>query len=277
MNQEKTFYDNLVECLKHQQKKSSRTVVDSEVLKVFFSTSTKLKNTKAAPHITKATSSPSSTVTEHRITPINPPEFGHKQTPESCPIEELSLDELRIMAVNCRRCGLCDNRNNVVFGEGDPHAKLMFIGEGPGADEDAQGRPFVGAAGQLLTRMISAMQYRREEVYITNIVKCRPPGNRTPVPSEANSCMPYLRRQIELINPKVIVLLGGTPLLHILNLTGITRRRGQWGEYNKIPVMPTFHPSYVLRFQNTVNERNIKSLVWSDLKTVMQFLGKPVA
>jgi DNA polymerase len=89
--------------------------------------------------------------------------------------------------------------------------------------------------------------------------------------------MPYLRRQIELINPKVIVLLGGTPLLHILNLTGITRRRGQWGEYNKIPVMPTFHPSYVLRFQNTVNERNIKSLVWSDLKTVMQFLGKPVA
>ncbi|NLK82934.1 MAG: uracil-DNA glycosylase [Lentisphaerae bacterium] len=181
------------------------------------------------------------------------------------------------MAVNCRRCGLCDNRNNVVFGEGDPHAKLMFIGEGPGADEDAQGRPFVGAAGQLLTRMISAMQYRREEVYITNIVKCRPPGNRTPVPSEANSCMPYLRRQIELINPKVIVLLGGTPLLHILNLTGITRRRGQWGEYNKIPVMPTFHPSYVLRFQNTVNERNIKSLVWSDLKTVMQFLGKPVA
>ncbi|MDD5729182.1 MAG: uracil-DNA glycosylase [Victivallales bacterium] len=180
----------------------------------------------------------------------------------------LSLEELSSIARECRKCPLASGRNHVVFGEGAPHADLMFIGEGPGYDEDMQGRPFVGKAGMLLTRMITAMQFTREQVYIANIVKCRPPKNRNPLPEEAAACLPYLRRQIELIAPKVIVLLGAVPLKFLLNKTGIMRQRGNWNLYNGIKVMPTFHPAYLLR--NPAAKRD----TWNDLQQVMQVFGK---
>ena len=188
-----------------------------------------------------------------------------------CPSEiPADWDALRTMALNCRNCHLAASRQNVVFGEGNEHARLMFIGEGPGADEDATGRPFVGAAGQLLDKMIAAMHLAREEVYIANVVKCRPPGNRVPGEEEAAACMGYLERQIELINPEVIVLLGGTALHFLLKMDGISRLRGRWQEYKNIAVMPTFHPAFLLRKPESKRE------AWHDLKLVMAKLGIPV-
>ncbi len=180
-----------------------------------------------------------------------------------------TLDSLRTQAGQCRACPLGMSRTNAVFGEGNPSAELMFIGEGPGADEDRQGRPFVGRAGQLLDKMIEAMQFRREEVYITNIVKCRPPGNRTPFPEEAQACINYVRWQIALIRPKAIVLLGGTAARYLLNTTtGIMRLRGHWMDYSGIPVMPTYHPAFLLRQE--AEKRNC----WNDLQQVMKLLGR---
>ena len=168
----------------------------------------------------------------------------------------------------CRRCALADTRQNVVFGVGVPDAEVLFIGEGPGADEDEQGVPFVGKAGELLTKMIKAMTYDRSEVYIANIVKCRPPENRNPSDDEAEACLPLLKRQIELVNPKAIVLLGAVPLKYLMGKTGITRQRGIWMEYNGIQVMPTYHPAYLLR------NPAAKADVWKDLQQVMRYLGK---
>ena len=179
-------------------------------------------------------------------------------------------DGLRNMALNCRNCALCGSRQNVVFGEGSPNARLMFIGEGPGADEDATGRPFVGAAWQLLDKMINAMHLQREEVYIANIVKCRPPGNRMPGEEEAAACIGYLHKQIELVKPEVIVLLGGTALHFLLKTDGITRCRGRWFDFRNIAVMPTFHPAFLLRKPESKRE------AWHDLKLVMARLGIPV-
>jgi len=178
-----------------------------------------------------------------------------------------NLNDLRYIVLNCGNCPLAGSRQNVVFGEGNEHARLMFIGEGPGADEDASGRPFVGAAGQLLDKMINAMHLAREEVYIANIVKCRPPGNRMPGEEEAAACIGYLRKQIALIKPEVIVLLGGTALHFLLQLDGITRFRGRWQDYHGIAVMPTFHPAFLLRKPESKRE------AWHDLKLVMTRLG----
>ena len=174
---------------------------------------------------------------------------------------------LRAMALSCQNCALCSQRQNVVFGEGNIRARLMFIGEGPGADEDATGRPFVGAAGQLLDKMIAAMHLAREDVYIANIVKCRPPGNRMPGADEAAACIGYLKKQINLIQPEVIVLLGGTALSFLLEINGITKYRGRWQNYNNIAVMPTFHPAFLLRKPEAKRE------AWHDLKLVMAKLG----
>ena len=190
--------------------------------------------------------------------------------PYECRELPADWEPLRNMALNCRNCRLASGRTNVVFGEGAENARLMFIGEGPGADEDATGRPFVGAAGQLLDKMIAAMHLKREEVYIANIVKCRPPGNRMPNDEEATACMGYLERQIQLIKPEVIVLLGGTAVHFLLNLDGITRLRGRWHEYNNIPVMPTFHPAFLLRKPEAKRE------AWNDLKMVMAKLNIPI-
>ncbi len=184
-------------------------------------------------------------------------------------VSQLSWEELKQRCFSCRNCKLCSTRTHVVFEDGNRQADLMFIGEGPGADEDAQGIPFVGRAGQLLTKMIAAMQFdRKTEVYIANIVKCRPPNNRNPEPDEAAACIGYLKRQIELVQPKAIVLLGAVPLLHLMHLKGISRLRGTWLDYNGIKVMPTYHPAYLLR------NANEKINAWKDLQMVMKVFGK---
>jgi DNA polymerase len=171
-------------------------------------------------------------------------------------------------AHNCTACRLAGTRRNVVFGVGSPKADLMFIGEAPGRDEDEQGEPFVGRAGQLLTDIIKAMKLTRDDVYIANVIKCRPPENRNPEPDELEECRPFIRRQVELIRPRVIVALGKFGLQ---SLTGkaysITAVRGQWLDYNGIKLMPTYHPAYLLRTPSA------KKDVWADMKKVMAELG----
>lgn len=174
--------------------------------------------------------------------------------------------------LSCRRCVLSETRTRVVPGEGSFKSPLMFVGEAPGRDEDEQGRPFVGRAGQLLTKIIKAMKYEREEVYITNIVKCRPPDNRNPHSDEIASCKDYLLRQIDLINPDVIVTLGKVAAsFFIESKLGMTALRGDFYNFQGIKVMPTFHPSYLIR-----NEGNkiLRKMVWDDMQKVMAFLGK---
>jgi DNA polymerase len=185
-----------------------------------------------------------------------------------------AMDDQEVRA--CTQCPLCHSRTHTVFGEGDPDARLMFIGEGPGQTEDEMGRPFVGRAGELLDKMIAAMQFQREQVYIANVVKCRPPENRTPTPGEALACFTYLRRQVLTIAPAVIVTLGGPATKTLLDTqTGITALRGMWQEFTGlvpqgpvIPVMPTFHPAYLLRNYSP----DTRKKVWSDLKQVMEKL-----
>lgn len=179
-----------------------------------------------------------------------------------------SLDEIRADIGDCKRCKLHKGRKNIVFGEGNPRASLVFVGEGPGAEEDEQGRPFVGEAGQLLTKIIeNGMKLKRSDVYICNIVKCRPPGNRTPQPDEIEACKQFVIRQIQAVGPKVIVTLGNVPTQSLLGVKeGITKLRGGWQSYSGIPLMPTFHPAYLLR--NPADKR----LVWEDVQKVMQKL-----
>ncbi|MDN5293936.1 MAG: uracil-DNA glycosylase [Eubacteriales bacterium] len=173
------------------------------------------------------------------------------------------LDQLKELNLQCRRCGLRDGCNGVVFGKGNPRARLMLIGEGPGAEEDRQGLPFVGAAGQLLDKILAAAEIPVEEVYIANIVKCRPPNNRVPTREEMDACLPWLWRQIELISPAIIVLLGSTALQGLVDPKGrITRVRGQWLDWNGIKVMPTYHPAALLR------DPSKKKPAWEDFKKV---------
>jgi len=182
------------------------------------------------------------------------------------------LPALRDFIGNCTRCKLHGGRTNLVFGVGDPKAELMFIGEGPGADEDAKGEPFVGRAGQLLTDIIErGMGMQRSEVYICNVVKCRPPGNRNPEPDEVEACEPFLFRQIEVVKPRVIVGLGTFAVQSVLKIkTPISKLRGNWHEVRGIKMMPTFHPAYLLRNPGD------KRLVWSDIQEVMRTLGRPI-
>ena len=169
----------------------------------------------------------------------------------------------------CSRCKLHAGRTRLVFGVGNPSAQLVFVGEGPGADEDLQGEPFVGRAGQLLTKMIEAMGFARSEVYIANVVKCRPPGNRDPEPDEIESCEPFLKAQIAAIRPRVVVALGRFAVQTLLrDATPISRQRGRWREYEGVKLMPTFHPAYLLR--NPAE----KAKVWEDLKAVVTALGR---
>ncbi|MHB8519856.1 MAG: uracil-DNA glycosylase [Limisphaerales bacterium] len=192
-----------------------------------------------------------------------------------------AMADLRARALACRKCAhLAASRQNVVFGVGDLRASLMFVGEAPGADEDAQGEPFVGKAGQLLTRIIQAMDFTRDTVYIANILKCRPDtpaqamGNRKPTAEEMNTCLPYLLSQIDLIQPKVIVALGGTAVEGLFGKSsGITRLRGTWMIFRDTPVMPTFHPSFLLRPENAGKKRS----VWEDMLQVLEKLGRPIS
>jgi DNA polymerase len=177
-----------------------------------------------------------------------------------------NLEELRVAIGDCRRCKLWPGRTHLVFGVGNPHAKLMFIGEGPGRDEDLQGEPFVGRAGQLLTDIITkGMGLKREDVYICNVIKCRPPENRNPEPDEVASCEPFLKKQIELVRPQIIVALGKFAVQTLLqSKVPITRIRGNWHTYHGIKLMPTLHPAYLLR--NPAD----KKLVWEDIKKVVK-------
>jgi uracil-DNA glycosylase len=183
-----------------------------------------------------------------------------------------SLDALRQFIGECTRCKLAPGRTNLVFGVGNPHAELMFVGEGPGADEDERGEPFVGRAGQLLTDIIErGMRIRRPDVYICNVVKCRPPGNRNPEPDEVAACEPFLMRQIELVRPQIIVGLGTFAVQSLLKVKiPISKLRGRWHEVRGIRMMPTFHPAYLLRNPGD------KRLVWADIQEVMRALGKEI-
>jgi uracil-DNA glycosylase family 4 len=190
------------------------------------------------------------------------------------------LAHLNERAQACQKCPhLAARRHTVVFGVGDPDAQLMFVGEGPGEDEDLKGEPFVGKAGQLLTKMIAAMGLSREQVYIANIVKCRPdmpagvPGNRKPTRDEMDTCVPYLRAQIDIIKPRALVALGATAIEGLVGATGpMGAMRGKFVEYRSVPVMPTYHPSYLLRNQSTAEKRK----VWEDLLKVMEKLEMPI-
>jgi len=179
-----------------------------------------------------------------------------------------SLENLRAAIGDCKLCKLCSGRTHIVFGVGNPRAKLMFVGEGPGRDEDLQGEPFVGRAGQLLTDIITkGMKLRREDVYIANVVKCRPPENRNPEPDEVAACEPFLKKQIDLVRPQIIVGLGKFAVQTLLqSKVPITKVRGTWHSYHGIKLMPTFHPAYLLR--NPAD----KKLVWEDIQKVMKEL-----
>jgi uracil-DNA glycosylase family 4 len=180
-----------------------------------------------------------------------------------------TLEDVRAYMGDCRRCKLAPHRTQIVFGVGNPQARLVFVGEAPGRDEDRQGEPFVGRAGQLLTEIITkGMRLRREDVYIANVIKCRPPENRNPEPDEVASCEPFLLRQLELIKPEVIVALGKFAAQTLLRSKApITQLRGRWYDYHGIRLMPTFHPAYLLR--NPADKR----VVWEDIQKVMRELG----
>jgi len=271
-----TLLNQIIECLEIESENYAYADVSPAVLQKFM----QLKKAEPAKFVkpvpkrepeplhTMPTSAPSAKFAraKEEVRPISP---GNALSPSDRPeLDKLQLDELAVKAAECTLCGLHKTRTNTVFGDGNLHAELMFIGEGPGKDEDEQGLPFVGKAGQLLTKMIGAMQFTREEVYIANIVKCRPPENRNPTDEEAGKCLPYLNRQIDIIRPKVIVLLGAIPLKYLLGLSGITRIRGTWYEYKGIKVMPTLHPAYILRNPSARGD------VWKDLQKVMAVFGK---
>lgn len=182
-----------------------------------------------------------------------------------------TIEDIRADLGDCKRCPLCEKRTNLVFGVGDTKARLLFVGEAPGRDEDVKGEPFVGEAGMLLTKIIQAMGLQRSQVYICNVLKCRPPNNRNPLPSEIEQCHPFMLRQVKAIKPEVIVALGtfaAQTLLH--SKEPISKLRGKFHDYHGIPLMPTFHPAFLLRNQNMKRE------VWEDMQLVMKKLGLEV-
>ena len=248
------IFDEIIHCLKTGAQTGADTSMSEDVLRDLYARPVR----KAAPR-PQAQVAPAPAQNIQGVPPAYAPDM-----PE--------WESLRTECAACMKCGLGRTRTNMVFADGNPHAELMFIGEGPGADEDATGVPFVGRAGELLSRMIAAMTFdRKTETCIANIVKCRPPGNRNPADDEAAACMPYLKRQIAMVNPKVIVLLGAVPLLYLFNLKGIMKLRGLWLDYNGIPVMPTYHPAFLLR--NPAAKKD----AWADLQAVMAVFGRKPA
>jgi DNA polymerase len=201
--------------------------------------------------------------------PLPPPAAGQLSIDDESPLwpAQPSLEQVREALGECTRCGLCEGRTQIVFGDGNPDADLMFVGEGPGEQEDLRGIPFCGRAGELLTRMIEGgLEIQRSSVYICNIVKCRPPRNRTPLPDEVSACRRFLDGQIDAIRPRAIVALGKPATSLLLGRdVAISRVRGQWHDYRGIPVMPTFHPAFILRQYTAENRR----LVWEDLKAAL--------
>jgi uracil-DNA glycosylase len=265
-----------IEHLRSLKSRGARFVpLDPETLRALNGASNGRHSTGSRMETTAPQAEARPTKVEQAIPAIVPSvPLGHN------PAKLQALAELRERAMQCLKCAhLASKRTNVVFGVGSPDAELMFVGEAPGADEDLQGEPFVGAAGQTLTRMITAMGLSREKVYIANILKCRPDmpagssGNRKPTPEEMQTCLPYLHGQIDLIQPKVLVALGGTAMEGLLGKSGIMKLRGTWHSYRGIPLMPTFHPAYLLRNQSNAEKRK----VWEDLLAVMQKLELPIS
>jgi uracil-DNA glycosylase len=221
-------------------------------------------------------------VSELLTTPDSQPAESIPASQADAPAEDhQSLEELRTAVLACKKCAhLVAFRHTVVFGVGNPRAELMFVGEAPGAEEDIQGEPFVGRAGELLTKIIQTMGYQRGEVYIANVLKCRPDlppgasGNRQPTLTEMQTCLPYLRQQIEMIRPKVMVALGGIAMRGLFGTAEPMKQlRGRWHAFNSIPVMATFHPSYLLRNQALSEKRK----VWEDMLQVLERLGRPIS
>jgi DNA polymerase len=221
----------------------------------------------------KITSNPSS------MNKVSSEKTHHEPISESD--KKTKLDQLRKLALQCQKCcHLAATRKNVVFGVGNINAELMLVGEAPGADEDRLGEPFVGRAGQLLNKMLEAMGLSRDEIYISNVLKCRPDmppgstGNRKPTIEEMQTCLPYLKKQIELIQPKAIVALGATAVTGLLGVEApIGKLRGRWLQFENIPVMPTYHPAYLLRNQSNTEKRK----VWEDLLMVMEKMEMPIS
>lgn len=227
----------------------------------------------APPVQPRSTRSPKPLFERRPVASATPPAsqtlFGDAPVIGSMPQSNETLEEIWRDIGDCTRCGLCSGRTQVVNTHGNHQARLMFVGEAPGADEDAQGKPFVGRAGQLLTKMIEAMGLRREDVLIGNVNRCRPPGNRQPTLEEAAICRPFLFREIATVRPEVIVVMGNTALRNLLEIkAGISSVRGHFHDYHGTPVMPTFHPAYLLRDPSKKRE------TWEDLKKVMEHLEK---
>lgn len=224
------------------------------------------------PFVSSELSASDSTVGLFGESPIEPSHKSISRRTVSLPVlesKDSSLDAIRDDIGNCTRCRLHEHRTTIVFGEGNPKARLVFVGEGPGAEEDVSGRPFVGRAGQLLDKIILAIGLQRQDVYIANIVKCRPPGNRTPERDEVDTCEPFLLRQLAFIHPEVIVALGSPAFQCLLRTREpITKARGHWRDWNGVRVMPTFHPAFLLRSPDKKRE------VWEDMKMVRDFLNE---
>ncbi len=240
------------------------------------------KESHPQPPITPAATKPiekstptSVPVTPAPVTPVpttttpKAPEKDTTTTPFATASSCSNMDEMAALISVCTSCSLCKIRTNTVPGQGNTKPEIMFIGEAPGAKEDEQGLPFVGRSGNFLEKMIVAMGYSREEVFIGNILKCRPPENRKPTAEEIETCIPYLKQQIAILKPKVIIALGSTSVKGLLGKTpAITKLRGEWQTFEGLPLMPTFHPAYILRNQSKKGE------LWADLKKVLAFLGK---
>jgi uracil-DNA glycosylase len=250
---------------------------------------TTMRTRRTTPATTAtATAAPKTSAPAHAPKPVEPVKIISGPTPEAAPVivtssgdKAADIGALRDRAMVCVKCpNLASSRKNVVWGVGDINSPIMFVGEAPGADEDEQGEPFVGRAGQLLSKIIEAMGFSRDTVYIANILKCRPDtpgqsaGNRPPTPEEIQRCLPYLNAQIDLIKPKAIVALGATAVAGLFGKSApISKIRGSFMEFRGIPVMPTFHPSYLLR----PNGFAAKPLVWQDMLHVLEKLGRPIS
>ena len=251
--------------------------VDSEtaagiVAQLPISQAKALSNESALPRVPPATAR-KPLFARQAVAPVTPSSdslFGDEPASATLmPVSNETLEDIWRDIGECTRCGLCSGRTQVVNTHGNPQARLMFVGEAPGADEDAQGKPFVGRAGQLLTKMIEAMGMKREDVIIGNVNRCRPPGNRQPTLEEAAICRPFLFREIATVRPEVIVVMGNTALRNLLEIkAGISSVRGRFHDYHGIPVMPTFHPAYLLRDPSKKRE------TWDDLKKVMERLDQ---
>ncbi len=268
-----------IEYLQDLRRKGERWVpVRAEILEALSAPVTRAPRKTVLAQTPPPTPSASPPPTEAVLIPPTP---APAAAPLSAAEKASAMAALRERALVCQKCpALARSRKNVVFGVGDINASLMFVGEAPGADEDAQGEPFVGAAGQLLTRIIKTMGFTRETVYIANVLKCRPDtpgqssGNRKPTAAEMKTCLPYLMEQIRLIQPKVIVALGATAMEGLFGkAVAISKIRGHWQTFNGIPVMPTYHPSYLLR--NPVAA--VKREVWQDMLQVLERLGAPIS